>query len=193
MDNFQRCKLLGDQLEWRLAKYFERTGQYSDVRITLTKHGHDIELVRQLANPARPGSTARESAMLLMQETETTWYDCARLVQKGRKIELVTFVEVKYDLESANSGRIAVELAFKDTASGLQASDAASLWAYGLGGTDEVLLIYRSDFRRLIAENRAKIQYLHGGDGNESYMALIPLDVMRQGAGVTILHLQEDT
>lgn len=187
MNNFMCCKLLGDQLEDMLAEWLlQNKDLFTDVatvRVVDTAGSYDIELVRWLpfACQVSPRELARAQ----------TDCDAVRIDYGSQQLELITYVQVKYDVEYAKSGQIAVELAYRDVASGIQSKDAATWWMYGLGGTSLAFLIHRDEFRRFISSHRPKLHYLHGGDRDDSYMVLVPMALLREESSILLIDLPQ--
>lgn len=100
-------------------------------------------------------------------------------------LELRADVEVKRDLAHERTGNVAVEVAYNDSPSGVNAENGATWWAIVLGS--EMLLAKRRRLAALVS-NRSERR---AGDGGKARVVLLPVEELRKAAGVHRVLLRE--
>jgi hypothetical protein len=106
---------------------------------------------------------------------ERGWAAFKALGQADYDLQLQANVEVKHDLQAANTGNVAIEVAYRGQASGIVTS-RAGWWAIVIG--EEAVAMKTDELRLLVmAPGNRRVR---GGDENRVELVLIALEKLRK-------------
>ena len=103
--------------------------------------------------------------------------------------------EVKTDdycSDDSDTGNIAVEIKYKGKPSGISTTYAQwFVYYYKHISKDNIWMIQVDNLKSLIKENINDIKFVHGGDNNDSYIALIPRNKFKDKFGIDTIEKYE--
>ncbi len=110
----------------------------------------------------------------------------AEIIAREIALLLQCYIEVKHDLKTKPSGRVAIEIRHNGQPSGLLATQA-TWWAIVVGR--EMFLLKTDTLRRCVLSGEYSSCF--GGDGKASELVLVPLAKIRSLAGQGVVLLPE--
>ena len=100
----------------------------------------------------------------------------------GVDLLLQCFVEVKNDLMALETGKVAIETAYRTQASGIMTSPA-NFWAIVVGG--EAIIVETATLRDFVL--RGRFREVQAGDNRAARVRLVPVDKLKALRGVRVI------